>query len=95
MRLGSQNYSRERAHTVQDVLMMGIVNNEGTKTPIGAALGGLGGKAATRQAGVEIAVRLDPGKLIANNQATDEKFRLGDRVSVPVLSGGGTTRVTH
>jgi outer membrane lipoprotein SlyB len=64
---------------------------------VGALLGGLGGaaleEAATRQPGLEITVRLDSGKLIAITQAPDEEFKPGERVRV--LSGGGTTRVTH
>lgn len=66
-------------------------------TTVGAVLGGLGGAAAeeavTRQAGLEITVKLDSGRMIAITQAADEEFRVGDRVRV--LSGGGTTRVTH
>lgn len=64
---------------------------------VGAVLGGLGGAAAeeatTRQKGVEITVKLDSGRMLAITQATDEAFRVGDRVRV--LSGGGTTRVSH
>ena len=64
---------------------------------VGAVLGGLGGAAAeeavTRQKGVEITVKLDSGRLIAITQAADETFQVGDRVRV--LSGGGTTRVSH
>ena len=64
---------------------------------VGAVLGGLGGAAAeeavTRQKGVEITVKLDSGRLMAITQAADEEFRIGDRVRV--LSGGGTTRVSH
>lgn len=64
---------------------------------LGAVLGGLGGaateEAVTRQRGVEITVRLDSGRMIAVTQAADEEFRAGDRVRV--LSGGGTTRVSH
>lgn len=64
---------------------------------VGAVLGGLGGAAAeeavTRQGGVEITVKLDSGQLLAITQAADEEFRIGDRVRV--LSGGGTTRVSH
>jgi len=66
-------------------------------TTVGALLGGLGGAAAeeavTRQRGVEITVKLDSGRLIAITQAADEEFKVGERVRV--LSGGGTTRVTH
>jgi outer membrane lipoprotein SlyB len=64
---------------------------------VGAVLGGLGGAAAeeavTRQKGVEITVKLDSGRMIAVTQAADEAFRVGDRVRV--LTGGGTTRVSH
>ena len=64
---------------------------------VGAVLGGLGGAAAeevvTRQNGIEITVKLDSGRMIAVTQAADETFNVGDRVRV--LSGGGTTRVTH
>lgn len=64
---------------------------------VGAVLGGLGGAAAeeavTRQKGVEITVKLDSGRLVAITQAADEEFRVGDRVRV--LSGSGTTRVSH
>ena len=66
-------------------------------TTVGAVLGGLGGaaveEAATRPKGVEITVKLDSGRMLAITQAADEEFRVGDRVRV--LSGGGTTRVTH
>jgi outer membrane lipoprotein SlyB len=64
---------------------------------VGAVLGGLGGAAAeegiTRQKGVEITVNLDSGRMIAIVRAADEAFRPGDRVRI--LSGDGTTRVTH
>jgi outer membrane lipoprotein SlyB len=64
---------------------------------VGAVLGGLGGAAAeeavTRKTGVEITVTLDSGRTIAITQAADEEFRAGDRVRV--LTGGGTTRVSH
>jgi outer membrane lipoprotein SlyB len=128
--LGSKDYSRSQARTVQEV-QMGIVESvrevliEGTKTPVGAGagavvggvagstvgggkgsvvgatvgavLGGLGGAAAeeavTRQKGVEITVKLDSGRMLAITQAADEQFKVGDRVRV--LSGSGTTRVSH
>jgi outer membrane lipoprotein SlyB len=64
---------------------------------LGAVLGGLGGAAAeeavTRQKGVEITVKLDSGRMLAITQAADEAFKVGDRVRV--LSGDGTTRVSH
>lgn len=66
-------------------------------TTVGVVLGGLGGaaaeEAATRQKGVEITVKLDSGRMLAITQAADEAFQVGDRVRV--LSGGGTTRVSH
>lgn len=65
----------------------------------GAIAGGVAGQAAeqnvTKKQGVEITVLLDGGKMIAVTQEveTDQIFKPGDRVRV--LSGGGTTRVTH
>ncbi|MFL6621855.1 MAG: hypothetical protein ACJ8KA_08345 [Sulfurifustis sp.] len=63
----------------------------------GGVIGGVAGAAAeegvTRQKGLEITVRLETGRLIAVVQAADEAFRPGERVRI--LSGGGTTRVTH
>jgi outer membrane lipoprotein SlyB len=63
----------------------------------GAIIGGIAGQAAeqvgTKQAGVEITVKLESGKLIAITQAADERFNVGDRVRI--LSGGGVTRVSH
>lgn len=64
---------------------------------VGAVLGGLGGAAAeeaiTRNKGVEITVKLDSGRLIAVTQTADESFQVGDRVRI--LTGSGTTRVSH
>jgi outer membrane lipoprotein SlyB len=64
---------------------------------LGAVAGGVGGAAAeegiTRQKGIEVTVKLDSGRMIAVTQAADEQFKVGDRVRI--LSGGGTTRVTH
>lgn len=64
---------------------------------VGAVAGGVAGQAgeqmATGKAGLEITVRLDSGQLIAIVQDSDEAFRPGERVRV--LSGRGTTRVTH
>jgi outer membrane lipoprotein SlyB len=63
----------------------------------GAILGGILGQAVERGAnerpGVELTVLLDSGKYIAVVQQADEEFRNGDRVRI--LSGRGTTRVTH
>ena len=64
---------------------------------LGSVVGGIAGNAAeqtaTRQAGYEITVRLDGGRVIAVTQATDERFSPGDRVRV--LSDGVTARVTR
>jgi outer membrane lipoprotein SlyB len=64
---------------------------------LGAVAGGVTGAAAeegaTRQKGIEITVKLDEGRTIAIVQAADEQFKVGDRVRI--LSGGGTTRVSH
>jgi len=64
---------------------------------IGAVLGGLAGNAAEqhggRQAGLEIAIKLDDGRAISIVQAADEPFRPGDRVRV--ISDGITARVTR
>lgn len=66
-------------------------------TVLGAVAGGVAGSAiegkVTSKNGLEITVKLDSGQLIAVTQEADEQFRPGDRVRV--LSGGGTTRVTH
>jgi outer membrane lipoprotein SlyB len=63
----------------------------------GAILGGIIGQGIERSAnerpGVELTVLLDSGKYIAVVQEADESFRSGDRVRI--LSGRGTTRVTH
>jgi outer membrane lipoprotein SlyB len=63
----------------------------------GAILGGIIGNNVERSAnehqGVEVTVLLDSGKYISVVQGADEAFRPGDRVRV--LSGRGTTRVTH
>lgn len=64
---------------------------------LGSVVGGMAGAAAeegiTRQAGYEITVKFDDGKMIAVAQAADEKFAVGDKVRV--LSGGGVTRISH
>ncbi len=63
----------------------------------GAILGGIIGqnveKSANERPGVEVTVLLDSGKYIAVVQGSDEAFRAGDRVRI--LSGRGSTRVTH
>jgi outer membrane lipoprotein SlyB len=47
----------------------------------------------TEKKGIEVTVRLENGELRAITQEADEEFRPGERVRL--LSGGGTTRVTH
>jgi outer membrane lipoprotein SlyB len=63
----------------------------------GAILGGIIGQSVERSAnersGVEVTVLLDSGRYIAVVQEADEAFRNGDRVRI--LTGRGTTRVTH
>jgi len=63
----------------------------------GAILGGIIGsnieRSANERPGLEITVLLDNGRYISVVQEADEHFRPGDRVRV--LSGRGTTRVTH
>jgi outer membrane lipoprotein SlyB len=63
----------------------------------GALLGGLIGQEIERsgneRSGVELTVLLDSGRYIAVVQEAGEAFRPGDRVRV--LSGRGSTRVTH
>jgi outer membrane lipoprotein SlyB len=63
----------------------------------GAILGGIIGqsieKSANERRGLELTVLLDSGKYIAVVQEADEGFRAGDRVRI--LSGRGSTRVTH
>lgn len=68
---------------------------------VGTILGVVGGAVAghaieegiTKKAGLEITVKFDNGTMSAITQEADEQFRTGERVRV--LSGGGTTRVTH
>lgn len=63
----------------------------------GAILGGILGQNVERSAnerkGLELTVLLDSGKYVAVVQEADEAFRAGDRVRI--LSGRGSTRVTH
>lgn len=64
---------------------------------LGSVAGGVVGSAVeegvTRQAGLEITVKFDDGRMIAVTQAADEKFQPGERVRV--LTGGGVTRISH
>jgi len=63
----------------------------------GAILGGIIGqnveKSANERKGLELTVLLDSGRYVAVVQESDEAFRAGDRVRI--LSGRGSTRVTH
>lgn len=71
--------------------------SSGIGVSVGTVLGGWGGagvgESVPRQAGYEITVRLDSGRLIAVTQIADASFRTGDRVRV--LTGKGGTRVSH
>ena len=64
---------------------------------LGAVAGGLLGNTleehGSRKAGLEITVKLGNGELKAITQEADEDFKPGERVRL--LSGGGTTRVSH
>ncbi len=64
----------------------------------GAVAGGLLGSAAeegvTRQAGLQITVRLDNGQMTSITQAADEPFAQGERVQI-ITAPDGTTRVSH
>jgi outer membrane lipoprotein SlyB len=66
-------------------------------TVLGAVVGGIAGSAiegqVTKKDGLEITIKLDDGQLIAVTQEADEDFHAGERVRV--LSGRGTTRVSH
>ncbi len=63
----------------------------------GAIIGGIIGQEIERSGnerrGIEVTVQLDSGRYLAVVQEADEAFRAGDRVRI--LSGRGTTRVTH
>ena len=63
----------------------------------GAVAGGIAGSAVeehvTKKNALEITVKLDGGQLIAVVQEMGEYFRPGERVRV--LSGSGSSRVTH
>ena len=66
-------------------------------TILGAVAGGMAGSAieggTSHKAGVEITVKLDNGQLVAIVQEADEEFHPGERVRI--LSGSGTSRVSH
>lgn len=64
---------------------------------LGAVAGGIAGSAiedgVTKKNALEITVKLDNGQLIAVVQEADDQFHPGERVRI--LSGSGSTRVTH
>jgi outer membrane lipoprotein SlyB len=64
---------------------------------VGAVVGGVAGQAieegATKRQAMEITVRLDGGQIVAIVQETTETFSPGDRVKI--VSGGGSSRVSH
>jgi outer membrane lipoprotein SlyB len=64
---------------------------------LGAVVGGIAGSAieegVTKKNALEITVKLDGGQIIAVVQEMGEIFSPGERVRV--LSGSGSTRVTH
>lgn len=64
---------------------------------VGAVVGGVAGQAieegTTKRQAMEITVRLDGGQVIAIVQETTETFSPGDRVRI--VSGGGSSRVSH
>lgn len=64
---------------------------------LGAVAGGVGGSVieqnVTKKNALEITVKLDNGQLVAIVQEGDEAFHPGEKVRI--LSGSGTSRVTH
>jgi outer membrane lipoprotein SlyB len=76
------------------------VGGSGTSRAIGGALGTVAGAVAgeaveeglTRQAGLQITVRLDSGRTIAIVQAADQPFAVGEKVKV-YSRGDGAARV--
>lgn len=90
--------------TVSGAAIGGIAGSEiggGKGQTIATILGAVGGAVAghaieqnvTTKPGLEITVKLDSGRMLAVTQEADEQFKPGERVRV--LTGGGTTRVTH
>ena len=76
---------------------VGQGRGSGIGTILGAIAGGVAGTAieekATKKDGLEITVKLENGSYVAVTQDADEDFRPGQRVRI--LSGDGTTRVSH
>jgi len=76
------------------------VGGSGTSRAIGGALGTVAGAVAgeaveeglTRQAGLQITVRLDSGRTLAIVQAADQPFAVGEKVKV-YSRGDGAARV--
>jgi len=72
------------------------VGGSGTSRAIGGAIGTVAGAVAgeaveeglTRQAGLQITVRLDSGRTIAIVQAADQPFAVGEKVKVYSRSDG-------
>lgn len=92
------------AGTVAGAVLGGYAGSKigaGRGSELAAVLGAVGGAVAgraleekvTSKQGLEITVKLDDGKLIAVTQEADEQFHPGERVRV--LSGSGSTRVSH
>lgn len=90
--------------TVTGAILGGMAGSHlgrGRGSTVGAIAGAVAGGAAgsaiedkvARKAGLEITVKLDSGQLVAVTQEADEQFRPGERVRI--LSGQGTTRVSH
>ncbi|HET7403661.1 MAG TPA: hypothetical protein VFJ62_17820 [Usitatibacter sp.] len=93
--MGEQSVRFGVVESVRDVRIN--PGQTGVGTVGGAALGGILGSnvehSANDRPGLEVTVLLDSGKYVAIVQEPDEAFRQGDRVRV--VSGHGTTRVTH
>lgn len=76
------------------------IGGHGTAGDVGGAVGAVAGAVAgeaveegvTRQAGLQISVRLDEGRTIAVVQAADQPFTVGERVKI-YSRGDGATRV--
>ncbi len=58
----------------------------------GAAVGSAAERARSTQAGLEIEVELDDGRLMVIVQAADDVYAVGDRIRI-IQSGDGTMRV--
>ena len=76
---------------------VGQGRGSGIGTILGAIAGGVAGSAieekATKKDGLEITVKLENGSYVAVTQDADEDFKPGERVRI--LSGDGSTRVSH